>query len=146
MILAPGQPTPRLTRVRGSLMNGQPITGSLPFGLSYRTLPAGEAIVDMDGELDIITADMALAGVRALIDGHKGPVIVNLSGIRFCDARGLLALLRMAKYAEQAGCTFRIAEPTPMLIRLLRVTGLNDTLRTIPRQQTVPPLRLEAVD
>jgi anti-sigma B factor antagonist len=132
-------------------MNGQPITGSLLFVLSHRTLPAGEAavdtaIVDMEGELDIVTADMALERVRAIIDSHKGPVIANLSGIRFCDARGLRALLRMAKYAEQAGCTFQLAEPTPMVIRLLRVTGLNDTLRTLPRQRTVPPLRLEAVD
>jgi anti-sigma B factor antagonist len=60
-----------------------------------------------------------------VIDSHRGPVSVSLAGLRFCDAQGLRALLRMASYAEQAGAPFRVTSPTPMLTRLLRITGLS---------------------
>jgi anti-anti-sigma factor len=65
--------------------------------LSHRVAPTGEVIADIGGDLDIATADMAVSYVRDVIDHHRGPVIVNLARLRFCDARGLSALLRMAK-------------------------------------------------
>jgi anti-sigma B factor antagonist len=98
------------------------------FELRRRTLPTGEEVAYIEGELDIVTAEEAVAYVQEIIDGHGGPVIANLAGIRFCDARGLRALLRMADHAEQAGCPFRVASPSPMLIKLMRITGLNRRL------------------
>jgi anti-sigma B factor antagonist len=93
--------------------------------LSHRVLPTGEAVASIGGELDIATAEMAVGYVRHLIDGHGGPVIVDLALLRFCDARGLSALLRMASDAEQAGCPFRLACPGRRLVRLMSITGLD---------------------
>jgi anti-sigma B factor antagonist len=93
--------------------------------MSHRTLPTGEEAADIEGELDIATADEALKFVQEIIDSHHGPVVANLAGIRFCDARGLRALLRMAAYAEQAGCSFRVVSPSPMMTRLMRITQLD---------------------
>lgn len=93
--------------------------------MSRRTLPTGEEAAEIDGELDIATADAALKFVQEIIDSHHGPVVANLAGIRFCDARGLRALLRMADYAEQAGCSFRVVSPSPMMTRLMRITQLD---------------------
>lgn len=98
--------------------------------VNRRALPTGEEVADIEGELDIATADLALKFVQEIIDSHHGPVVANLAGIRFCDARGLRALLRMADYAEQAGCSFRVASPSPMMIRLMRITGLNGKFPT----------------
>lgn len=97
--------------------------------MSHRVVPTGEVIVDIGGELDIATADTAVSRyVTDIIDHHHGPVVVNLTGLRFCDARGLSALLRMANYAEQAGCPFMLASPSPPLIKLMRITGLDRRL------------------
>lgn len=98
------------------------------FELSRRSLPTSEEVAYFEGELDIVTAEEALAYVQEIIDGHHGPVVANLAGIRFCDARGLRALLRMADRAEQAGCPFWVAAPSPMLTRLIRITGLDRRL------------------
>jgi len=96
--------------------------------LSHRIVPTGEVIIDIGGDLDIATTETAVSYVRDVIDHHRGPVIVNLAGLEFCDARGLGALLRMANYAEQADCAFMLASPSPSLVKLMRITGLNRRL------------------
>jgi anti-anti-sigma factor len=99
-----------------------------PLVMSYWAAPTGEVIADIGGELDIATAETAVSYVTDIIDHHNGPVIINLAGLRFCDARGLSALLRMANYAEQAGCPFTLASPSSPLIKLMRITGLQRRL------------------
>lgn len=77
--------------------------------LSHRISLAGEAVVGLGGELGIVSAEIA---VRKIIDRHRRPVIADLAMLSFCDARGLAALVRMAGYTEQMGCTFRLASPS----------------------------------
>ena len=92
--------------------------------LSHRVVPTGEVIADIGGELDIATTEMAVRYVTNIIDNHHGPVIVNLTGLEFCDAQGLSALLRMANYAEQTGHPFVLASPSPPLLKLMQTTGV----------------------
>jgi anti-sigma B factor antagonist len=98
-----------------------------PLELSHRVLDTGEAAVEIGGELDVATADAAFCYVREIIDREGGPVVVGLADVRFCDARGLYALVRMARYAEQADCPFGVTAPSPRLTRLIQITGLGET-------------------
>ena len=104
------------------------LESATPIELSHRTCPSGEAVVDLGGELDILSAEIAVNYVRDVIDRHRGPVKVNLTALAFCDARGLAALVRMARYAEQKGCPFRLASANPSLVKIMRITGLDRTL------------------
>ena len=81
--------------------------------------------MDIGGELDIATAEPAVSYVRQVIDRHRRPVIVDLTALRFCDAKGLNGLLRLAGNAEQTGCPFRLASPRPSLVKIMRITGLD---------------------
>jgi anti-sigma B factor antagonist len=74
---------------------------------------------------DIVSAEAAVSYVRNVIDRCPGPVLVDLTAVAFCDARGLGALLRLAGYAEQAGCEFRLISPRPSLVKIMRITGLD---------------------
>ncbi len=74
-----------------------------PMKLDHRICPTGEAVVDLGGDLDILSADLAVNYVTDVIDRHRGPVTVNLTALAFCDARGLAALVRMAGYADRKG-------------------------------------------
>ena len=96
-----------------------------PLELSHRICPTGEAVVDLGGELDILSAEVAVSYVKDVIDQHHVPMIVDLTALVFCDARGLAALVRMAGYAEQKGCPFRVASPSPSLVKIMRITGLD---------------------
>jgi anti-sigma B factor antagonist len=93
--------------------------------LGHRIRPTGEVVVDLGGELDIVSAETAVSYVSSVIDRCRGPVVVDLAALALCDAWGLGALLRMVGYAERAGCPFRLASPTPSLVKLMRITGLD---------------------
>ena len=112
-----------------------------PLELSHRICPTGEAVVDLGGELDIVSAEVAVSYVKDVIDRHRGPVIVDLTALAFCDARGLAALVRMAGYAEQKDCPFRLASLSPSLVKIMRITGLDRTFLTfqVPAFGRVPP-------
>ena len=96
-----------------------------PLDLSYRVCASGDVVIDFGGELDIVSAEAAVSYVRDVIDRCGGPVVVDLSALAFCDARGLGALLRMACHAERAGCEFRLASPRPSVVKIMRITGLD---------------------
>jgi anti-anti-sigma factor len=96
-----------------------------PMELSHRICPTGGAVVALGGDLDILSAEVAVNYVRDVIDRHGGPVTVNLAALDFCDARGLAALVRMARYAEQQGCSFRLDSPGPSLVKIMRITRLD---------------------
>jgi anti-anti-sigma factor len=96
--------------------------------LSHRILPTGEAVAGIGGELDIATADAAVSYVTGVIDRHHGPVVADLAALRFCDACGLSALLRIALFAERSDHEFRLASPPPSLLKLLRITALDGQL------------------
>jgi anti-anti-sigma factor len=100
-------------------------TRPAPMELSHRISPAGEPVVALGGELDIVSAEVAVNYVRDVIDRHGGPVTVNLTALDFCDARGLAALVRMAGYAEQQGCSFQLDSPSPSLVKIMRITRLD---------------------
>ena len=128
-----GTKTLMLTRMAGATAARAIVTARAPGGpqeavplkLSHRILPTGEAIADIGGELDIATAEMALRYVNRVIDHHRGPVIVRLTAVRFCDAQGLSALVRMARYAGRAGRPFRLAAPSAPVAKIMRITGLD---------------------
>lgn len=101
-----------------------------PLNLSYRISATGTVIVAIGGELDIATADLAVTYVKQVIDQRHGPVIADLAALRFCDAQGLSALLRIAGYAQQAGCPFQLASPSKSLVKILRITRLDHRFLT----------------
>ena len=114
-----------MTVIQGKKHVNQEKDPPTPLELSHRILPTGEAAVEIAGELDMDTADQAFRYVQKIIDRHRGPIVVSLAGVRFCDARGLRALVRMANRADEADCPFRVTSPSPRLTTLMRITGLD---------------------
>jgi STAS domain len=81
-------------------------------------------------EAQIELGKLGIGYVSDLVDRHCGPMIADVTGLAFCDARGLATLARVAGYAEQKGCPFRLASPRPLLVKIMRITGLDQKLRT----------------
>ena len=96
--------------------------------LSWLISPTGQAIVTFAGELDAASADQAYRYVRAAIDAHGGPVLLDVAGLSFCDAGGLGAFARMSRHAAQTGSSVRLVAPPPLLRKIIRITGLADQL------------------
>jgi anti-anti-sigma factor len=54
--------------------------------------------------------------------------LLDLTGLSFCDARGLGALVRIANNADAAGCRYALIAPQPPVVKLLRIGGLSSRL------------------
>jgi anti-sigma B factor antagonist len=92
----------------------------------------GQVIVSMRGELDIATARQADAYLRAVIDREKkGKITLNLADLTFCDAAGLGVLAKVAGHARRTGRSVRLAAPRPALVRIMRITGMDEAFPEI---------------
>ncbi|MFB4320488.1 STAS domain-containing protein [Actinomadura sp. 21ATH] len=98
-------------------------------------------LVEVRGELDTATAPaLREALFRALRPG-TGPLILDLSGLSFCDAAGLSVLVDARLRADARGIVMLLAAPGPRLRALLRVTGLD---RGLPLHRTVADARAQS--
>jgi anti-anti-sigma factor len=93
--------------------------------------PAG-VVVTFSGELDLASAELAFGFVREVIDRHRTLVVLDLASLSFCDASGLGTLVRLNRYAGQAGCALRLRSPRPRLVEIMRLTNLDHELIVQP--------------
>ena len=89
---------------------------------------AGIEIVSMPAELDLTTSEGVAAQGYAAIDRLARLVLLDLTGLSFCDARGLSAFVRIANHADAAGCGFGLIAPRPPAAKILRISGLDSRL------------------
>jgi len=86
-------------------------------------------ILRVQGELDLATADSLYRRGRTAIGRHTRLLLLDLSGLSFCDASGLSAFVRIANEAEAAGCGYGLIAPQPLIAKMLRITGLHQRLQ-----------------
>ncbi|WP_327286833.1 STAS domain-containing protein [Streptomyces sp. NBC_01198] len=88
-------------------------------------------VVAMTGELDITTAAEAYVSTTALLVGRPD-LIVDLSGVTFCDSSGFNALLRLRRRVVEAGGWLALAASPKPIGSLLTLTG-TDTVFAVYR-------------
>lgn len=99
---------------------------------------AGHIVITAVGELDLYTAPrLQQALAAALSEQEFDRVVVDLSGVEFCDSTGMNVLLSGMKRAKERGGAFELAAPRAAVRRILQVTGL-DTVFTV--HDAVPAL------
>jgi anti-sigma B factor antagonist len=105
-----------------------PVVTPAQLELSTSTGANGYQVVSVAGELDIATAEQAYSFIIEVIDGRlrgSAPVTVDLSGVTFCDASGLGALARLARYARAAGRQLKLTSVRPSVMKVMRITSLD---------------------
>jgi anti-anti-sigma factor len=86
-------------------------------------------ILRVRGELDLATAGSLYRRGRTAIGRHPWLLLLDLTGLSFCDASGLSAFVRIANEAEAAGCGYGLIAPQPLVAKMLRITGLHQRLQ-----------------
>ncbi|MFI0357766.1 STAS domain-containing protein [Actinomadura sp. 9N407] len=85
----------------------------------------GHAIVTATGELDLYTAPRLQTALAGLLREQLDRIVVDLSGVEFCDSTGMNVLLSAMKRLKERGGTLELAAPRPAVKRILQVTGLD---------------------
>jgi anti-anti-sigma factor len=88
---------------------------------------AGIEVLRAPQELDLATAD-GLAAQGCAIAAHAGLLLLDLTSLSFCDARGLSALVTIANQADRAGCRLALIAPQPPVAKILRICRLDQRL------------------
>jgi anti-anti-sigma factor len=96
--------------------------------IEAHTDQAGATIVNLSGELDSSNAATLAASLASLELGDTVQLIFDLSGLRFMDSAGIAVLLGAA--AKVAGV--RLRDPSPVVRRVIELTGLSDVLPVDP--------------
>lgn len=81
------------------------------------------AVLVVEGELDLATADRLAAAFRRLVARRPRMVVIDLSGVAFLGSSGLAAITS----ALTAGVVLRIVAPGP-LARIFALTALDKVL------------------
>jgi anti-anti-sigma factor len=83
-------------------------------------------VLEFAGELDAATAPDAREAIQALTVRRGQQLIVDLSGLDFCDSSGISALLAARNLALAAEAGIALVAVPRQLLRSLRLIGLAD--------------------
>ena len=100
--------------------------------------PNGDAVMRLVGNLDLDTAPELRGALDALDERSVTRMVVDLTGLVFCDSIGLSAFVDAHKSCTSKGGYLRLANPTPLLEHIFMVVGIADAL---PIYRTVQAAR-----
>jgi len=94
--------------------------------------PDDSVVVTVRGNLDIDSATVLTTTLDQVLDGPSPRVVVDLSGVEFCDSTGLSAFVVGHNRAAAAGGWVRLAAPTDWMAGLLDTVGLTSRIGVYP--------------
>jgi anti-sigma B factor antagonist len=92
-------------------------------------------VVTLAGHLDVDNAAELQTTLDDLLRRRITRIVVDLSGLEFCDSMGLSALIIGHTACAAQGGWLRLAAPNPFLVRVLDVVGL---LGRLPVYRSLP--------
>jgi anti-anti-sigma factor len=85
----------------------------------------GYTVATISGDLDIAGVPALREQLLGVLGPHTSRMIIDLSGVTFCDASGLAVLIGVDRRAQLLGGVLRLAAPALPAARVLRLTGLD---------------------
>ena len=94
--------------------------------------------MSLGGEIDLYTAPRLHGELVAILSGDEPvQVVVDMSGIEFCDSTGMNVLLAAHRRAREQGGDLELAAPRPAIRKVLQVTGLESVFTVLDDPATV---------
>ncbi len=84
--------------------------------------------VRLADELDIACESAMAETAEQVRTIGRREVVLDVARLRFCDVRGLAAILALRRRLDDAGARVTLRGADPRMVRLLRLTGLEQLL------------------
>ena len=94
-------------------------------GIEAGTDAHGRALLRVSGAVDIQSREALLTAGRAALQNKTQALVVELSDVTFLDSTGIGALVELGRDAEDAETQFVVSDPSPRVMRILEMTGLD---------------------
>ena len=89
-------------------------------------------ILVLAGELDASVKDELLAQIIDLIDRGRTPLLIDMTGVKFCDSTGLAVAISARRHAAAAGGRLAFFGLSERVADVFRVTGVDRLLAVHP--------------
>lgn len=93
-------------------------------------------VLTVAGELDFATADDLRDVVTGLALAPGQRLVLDLGRLDFCDSSGITAFIVARNHATAARADIALVAVPGSVLRILRVTGLDQVFAVVPRQDT----------
>jgi anti-sigma B factor antagonist len=87
--------------------------------------------IEVDGEVDLATVEDLEKAIESVHSGRDEGLVVDLTASSFMDSTGLKALVMAHRRFTAEGRPFAIAVSGGPVSRLLDLSGVNTTIRTV---------------
>lgn len=92
----------------------------------------GDALLFLAGEMDLSHVDALWSTALQALDATPRRLVADLSAVTFLDSAILGVLIRIHRAAGDRGRDVILHRPSPLVQRLLRITGLESMIRVEP--------------
>ena len=119
-------PRATLAIVTSDWLFGNGMVPAVELNVSSRSQGDHELVI-ATGEIDLYTAPRLQSEIAAVIASAApaSRVIIDMSGVEFCDSTGMNVLLSCLRQARERGGELELAAPRPAIKKILQVTGLD---------------------
>lgn len=97
----------------------------------------GCTVAQVTGPLDYAGGPAFRTTTQPLLDQASRRLVLDLSGVNFCDSSGLNELLILHRRATDVGISLALARIPPLLQQILIMTGADRFSRCLPRPSTL---------
>jgi len=87
-----------------------------------------EVVFHLAGEIDVLTVTKLSAMVNETLLEPPSRIVLDMSGVTFCDSQGLGTLVVLSRKAQHARAVLALANVGDFLLRVLDITGLRSAL------------------
>jgi anti-sigma B factor antagonist len=108
---------------------------STDFGIDAARLDDGTHVVTATGDIDTQSAPQLSASLDRIMASGGRHVVIDLSGVRFIDSSGLVALVTGSNRLRKAAGDLRIAAPSEPVLRLLNLTRMDAVFGIFPTRE-----------
>lgn len=88
----------------------------------------GEVVLMLAGEIDMLTVTRLSNLVNELLADPPPRIVLDMSGVTFCDSQGLGTLVVLSRKANHAQSIMVLTQVGDFLQRVLDITGLRSAL------------------
>ncbi|MGW3357516.1 STAS domain-containing protein [Streptomyces bungoensis] len=102
-----------------------------PLTITTRDASTGP-VLEIAGELDYANADELRERLTTLALRPGQRLVLDLSGMEFCDSSGITALINARNHAHAAQADIALAAVPAHTLRVLRIVGLDQIFAVYP--------------
>lgn len=106
-----------------------------PLNITHQATATGP-VLHVIGELDYEQSAALREQVERLALSPGQNMVIDLSGLEFCDSTGITALLGARRHAQAADAHLILAAVPADTLRILTITGLHQVFTIRPRGDT----------